>query len=65
MICAWVKVWNEAMMPVISVNRITGLIMGKVTCQKRRQAPAPSRLAASYSSVGCTPAPRVGWSSGK
>src|SRR5689334_8574392 len=53
----WPNDWNAKIVPITTAKKIVGDIIGSVTCQKRDQAPAPSTLAASYSSSGtpCRP----------
>jgi hypothetical protein len=44
---AWSKYWKPSMTPITSVKKITGVIIGSVTCRNRCQALAPSIAMAS------------------
>ncbi len=46
------KYWKLLIIPITSVNRTTGVIIGSVTWRNRCQALAPSTVIASYSSRG-------------
>ena len=46
---ASVKYWKPWITPMTTEKKITGEIIGRVTCRNRCQGPAPSRSAASYS----------------
>src|SRR5882724_3945924 len=48
----WLKYWSPSITPMTTANRITGLIVGSVTYQSRRRAPAPSSSADSYRCLG-------------
>src|SRR5437763_1043855 len=53
----WPNDWNAKIVPITTAKKIVGDIIGRVTCQKRDHAPAPSTFAASKSSSGtvCRP----------
>ena len=56
-----VKIWKLPMMPTTRLKNRTGVIIGTVMFQKRRQVLAPSISAASSSSFGtlCKPARKM------
>ena len=43
----WTNAWNEPITPTMRLKKMTGDIIGTVTCQNLRKAPAPSMAAAS------------------
>src|SRR3954447_1749942 len=54
---ASVKVWNPSITPITKVKKITGEIIGSVTCRHLWYREAPSMSAASYSCRGTSRSP--------
>jgi hypothetical protein len=46
------KIWKAPMKLMTTAKKRLGDSIGRVTCQKRRNTPAPSRVAASWRSRG-------------